>query len=108
MSAIQGVVSEEGADQKMPPGVLVEGPLVDAKLSPSYGVASSKLLEIGGLPVESNNGPEFNREAATRMMRDLFAPWVLDLGLSIESVATSPPPNAATDGNPLSALPRVR
>ena len=80
----------------------------DAKLSPSYGVASSKLLEIRGLPVESNNGPEFNREAATRMMRDLFAPWVLDLGLSIESVATSPPPNAATDGNPLSALPRVR
>src|SRR5437764_6757324 len=42
----------------------------DAKLSPSYGGASSKLREIGGLPEESNNGPEFNREAATRMMRD--------------------------------------
>lgn len=53
----------------------------DAKLSPSYGGASSKLLEIGGL-----SGPEFNREAATRMMRDLFAPWVLDLGLSIEAL----------------------
>jgi stearoyl-CoA desaturase (delta-9 desaturase) len=36
MSAIQGVVSEEGADQKMPPGVLVEGPLVDAKLREIY------------------------------------------------------------------------
>jgi stearoyl-CoA desaturase (Delta-9 desaturase) len=36
MSAIQGVVSEEGADQKMPPGVLVEGPLVAAKFRDSY------------------------------------------------------------------------
>ena len=36
MSAIQGVVSEQGADQKMPPGVLVEGPLVDAKFRDSY------------------------------------------------------------------------
>ena len=36
MSAIQGLVSEQGADQKMPPGVLVEGPLVDAKLRDSY------------------------------------------------------------------------
>jgi len=31
----------------------------DAKLSPSYGGASLKLLEIERLPVESNNGPEF-------------------------------------------------
>jgi stearoyl-CoA desaturase (delta-9 desaturase) len=36
MTAIQGVVSAEGADQKMPPGVLVEGPLVDAKFRDSY------------------------------------------------------------------------
>ena|SRR5262249_38999075 len=41
MTAIQGVVSEEGADRKMPPGVLVpgvllEGPLVDAKFRDSY------------------------------------------------------------------------
>src|SRR5262245_47342944 len=36
MTAIDGVVSEEGADRKMPPGVLVEGPLVDAKFLDSY------------------------------------------------------------------------
>ena len=36
MTAVQGVVSEEGADRKMPPGVVVEGPLVDAKFLNSY------------------------------------------------------------------------
>src|SRR5258708_19449510 len=38
MTAIQGVVSEEGADRKMPPapGVLVEGPVVEAKFRDSY------------------------------------------------------------------------
>ena len=36
MTAIQGVVSEEGADRKMPPGVLLEGPVVDAKFLDSY------------------------------------------------------------------------
>jgi len=41
MTVIQGVVSEEGADRTMPPGVLVpgvllEGPLVDAKFRDSY------------------------------------------------------------------------
>jgi len=36
MTAIQGVVSAEAADRKMPPGVLVEGPVVDAKLRDSY------------------------------------------------------------------------
>ena len=33
MTAIQGGVSQEAADQKMPPGVLFEGPVVDAKLA---------------------------------------------------------------------------
>jgi len=36
MTAVQGVVPEDGADQKMPPGVLVEGPVVDAKFLDSY------------------------------------------------------------------------
>src|SRR5260370_146821 len=36
MTAIQGVVWEEAADQKMPPGVLFEGPVVDAKFRDSY------------------------------------------------------------------------
>ena len=36
MTAVQGVVSQEVADRKMPPGVLVEGPVVDAKFFDSY------------------------------------------------------------------------
>ena len=31
MTSIQGVVSQEGSARKMAPGVLVEGPVVDAK-----------------------------------------------------------------------------
>src|SRR5438270_12428229 len=45
MSVIEGVVSEEGADRKMPPGVLVEGPVVDAKFRDSY---ISFVIMIGG------------------------------------------------------------
>jgi len=36
MTAIQGAVREEAAERKMPPGVLVEGPVVDAKFLDSY------------------------------------------------------------------------
>jgi stearoyl-CoA desaturase (Delta-9 desaturase) len=36
MTALQGVAPQQGADVKMPPGVLVEGPVVDAKLRDSY------------------------------------------------------------------------
>src|SRR3984885_5750917 len=36
MTAIQGLVPEEDADQKIPPGVLFEGPVVNAKFRDSY------------------------------------------------------------------------
>src|SRR5262245_5822618 len=36
MTGIRGVASEAGADRKMPPGVLLEGPVVDAKFLDSY------------------------------------------------------------------------
>ena len=36
MTAIQGLVPEEDADRKMPPGVLFEGSVVDAKFRDSY------------------------------------------------------------------------
>ena len=36
MTTVQRVVSEQGADRKMPPGVLLEGPVVDAKFRDSY------------------------------------------------------------------------
>jgi len=45
MTASEGVASEEGADRKMPPGVLTEGAYVDAKFLDSY-IAFA--LMIGG------------------------------------------------------------
>ena len=36
MTPIQDVMSKEGIDQKIPPGVLVEGHVVEAKLRDSY------------------------------------------------------------------------
>ena len=38
---------------------------------------------------------EFDIEQARRVLRDVFAPWVQDLDLSIESIDFNPPPNAA-------------
>src|SRR5450756_2037385 len=43
MTAIQGVVPEQAAGPKMPPGVLVEGPVVDAKFRDSY-IAFSMMI----------------------------------------------------------------
>src|SRR4051794_38458987 len=36
MAVLEGVGSEAGADRKLPPGVVVEGPLVEAKFRDSY------------------------------------------------------------------------
>jgi uncharacterized protein (TIGR00369 family) len=44
--------------------------------------------------------PVFGLEAAGRLMIDVFAPWVQDLGLLIESVESGPPPGAPTDWQP--------
>jgi uncharacterized protein (TIGR00369 family) len=38
---------------------------------------------------------EFNIDEARRVLADVFAPWVLDLGLSIESIDHQPPAAAA-------------
>jgi uncharacterized protein (TIGR00369 family) len=38
---------------------------------------------------------EFDVAEARRILADVFAPWVQDLGLSIERLETSPPPGAA-------------
>ena len=45
MTMVQGVASEAGAERKLPRGVVVEGPLVDAKFLDSY-VAFA--LMVGG------------------------------------------------------------
>ena len=40
---------------------------------------------------------EFTLDDAERILGDVFAPWVLDLGLSVARVETTPPPGAAAD-----------
>jgi uncharacterized protein (TIGR00369 family) len=50
--------------------------------------------------MQSGQQAEFDIEEARRVLRDVFAPWVLDLGLSVESLSLSPPPDAAADWQP--------
>jgi uncharacterized protein (TIGR00369 family) len=40
---------------------------------------------------------DFTIEDARRVLRDVFAPWVADLGLSIDSIDQVPPPGAPND-----------
>jgi uncharacterized protein (TIGR00369 family) len=47
---------------------------------------------------------EFTIDDATRVLGDVFAPWVLDLGLSVAHVETTPPPGAAADWQPGAVL----
>jgi uncharacterized protein (TIGR00369 family) len=46
----------------------------------------------------------FDIEEARRVLGDVFAPWVQDLGLSIDSVECAPPPSAAADWQPGAVL----
>lgn len=43
---------------------------------------------------------EFDIEEARRVLREVFAPWVQDLGLSIASIECAPPPGAGADWQP--------
>ena len=50
---------------------------------------------------KTNQQPaEFDIEEARRVLGDVFAPWVQDLGLSIGSIECAPPPGAAADWQP--------
>ena len=42
----------------------------------------------------------FNIEEARRVLREVFAPWVQDLGLSVVGVEYDPPANASSDWQP--------
>jgi uncharacterized protein (TIGR00369 family) len=46
------------------------------------------------------NAAEFDIEEARRVLGEVFAPWVQDLGLSIGRVECVPPPGAAADWQP--------
>ncbi len=43
---------------------------------------------------------EFDIEEARRVLGDVFAPWVQDLGLSISGIESAPPAGAAADWQP--------
>ena len=47
---------------------------------------------------------EFDIESARRVLGDVFAPWVQDLGLSIAGIETAAPPGAPADWQPGAVL----
>jgi uncharacterized protein (TIGR00369 family) len=49
---------------------------------------------------QEQQAAEFDIEEARRVLRDVFAPWVQDLKLSIEGIDYKPPPGAAADWQP--------
>jgi uncharacterized protein (TIGR00369 family) len=49
---------------------------------------------------DEQGSTEFDLDAAKRVLRDVFAPWVQDLGLSIDGLEISPPPDAPADWQP--------
>ncbi|NEW89394.1 MULTISPECIES: PaaI family thioesterase [Rhodopseudomonas] len=47
---------------------------------------------------------EFSLDEAQRMLREAFAPWVLDLGLSVERLELDPPAASPADWQPGATL----
>ena len=43
---------------------------------------------------------KFDIEEARRVLREVFAPWVQDLGLTVSSIECDPPANASPDWQP--------
>jgi uncharacterized protein (TIGR00369 family) len=59
------------------------------------------MLEVRRLDQDE---PPFGIEAAGRLLTDILAPWVQDLGLLVEAVEAGRPPGAATDWQPGAVL----
>jgi uncharacterized protein (TIGR00369 family) len=57
-----------------------------------------------GNKVSEQNAAAFDLDEARRVLGDVFAPWVQDLGLSIAALEISPPPGAALDWQPGATL----
>jgi uncharacterized protein (TIGR00369 family) len=61
----------------------------------------------GGKTANMSSGQiqsEFDLDEARRVLVDVFAPWVQDLGLSVVDIETAPPPGAAADWQPGAVL----
>jgi uncharacterized protein (TIGR00369 family) len=52
------------------------------------------------MPYDPATTPEFNIEEARRVLREVFAPWVQDLGLSVDGIECEPPTNPTGDWQP--------
>jgi uncharacterized protein (TIGR00369 family) len=52
------------------------------------------------MPYDPTAAAEFGLEEARRVLREVFAPWVQDLGLSVVSIECEPPPGATADWQP--------
>lgn len=63
-------------------------------------------MPSGGTAImQSGQGvAEFDLDEARRVLREVFAPWVQDLGLSVESIEISPPPGTPADWQPGAVL----
>src|SRR5258707_533537 len=58
----------------------------------------------GGNGVSEQKSAEFDIDEARRVLGDVFAPWVQDLGLSIAKLEISPPRGAPADWQPGATL----
>jgi uncharacterized protein (TIGR00369 family) len=72
-------------------------------MAPEYLQQETAAKETSEEPSFMQSQPqaaEFDIEEARRVLGDVIAPWVQDLGLSIGSIECAPPPNAAPDWQP--------
>src|ERR1700680_981024 len=53
---------------------------------------------------QEQHAGDFDIEQARRVLGDVFAPWVQDLGLSVERIECAAPPGAAADWQPGATL----
>ncbi len=50
--------------------------------------------------MQQQTGADFGIDEARRVLGEMFAPWVQDLGLSVETIDHVPPDNAVADWQP--------
>jgi uncharacterized protein (TIGR00369 family) len=53
---------------------------------------------------DHRNPGDFDIDEARRILGEVFAPWVQDLGLSVESIELTPPPDSPADWQPGAVL----
>jgi len=69
-------------------------------LPPRVPLEYRPTIMSGGKQTRMQQATEFGIEEARRILGDVFAPWVLDLNLSIEGFDFTPPPTGSGDWQP--------